>query len=330
MSSEELLFPKPPYNFAWSAMFFGRFKNDVVDVWIPPAYNSTGYYYRYLEISDNPCLVKVTQEGKTDNPSLRIHILKGSTCEQLRDIIARIFRADDDLNGFYRTAEKDHTMSHLAKRFYGLKPTQTPTVFEMIIVAISEQQVSLPTAITLRSRLAHRFGKSVEYEGRRYCSFPSAKVLATANVNELRALSFPRHKSRSIINVARMQTSGKFDFESLYYMSNEEATEFLSEIPGLGPWSVQYVLARGLGRLDVYPKNDLSVRRAVSYFYGSGDIMNSSEVERVLSRWHPFERYAEYYLLIAYELEPMSSKSIRGSAFHAKDRKTTAVYSMTR
>lgn len=296
------LYQKPPYNFNWSAMFFGHFKNDVVDVWIPPTSNSNGSYYRVFDVGKNLCLARVIQEGEVDKPQLSIQVLKGNANRQLYNIIARIFRINDDLDEFYQIAEEDSVMSRLIKRFYGLKPTQTPTVFEMIIIAISEQQISLSAAVTLRSRLAQRFGKDIKHQGKIYYSFPSAETLAVASVDELRALSFPRRRAESIINIACMQISGEFDFESLYSMSNKEAIEFLLRIPGIGQWSAEYILARGLGRLDVYPKNDLSVKRAVGYFYANGNTLSSSEVEKTLLHWHPFERYAEYYILLAYEM----------------------------
>jgi len=296
------LYPNPPYNFAWSAMFFGHFKNDVVDVWILPTFNSNGSYYRVFEVGKNLCLVRVTQEGEVNKPRLSTQVLKGNADRQLYNIIARIFRVNDDINGFYHIAGEDPVMSRLIKRFYGLKPTQTPTVFEMIIIAISEQQLSLPVAVTLRSRLAQRFGKSIEYQGKTFYSFPSAEILANADVDDLCSLSFPRRKAGSIINVARIVANEQVDFESLHSMSNEDIKEYLIKIPGLGSWSAEYILARGLGRLDIYPRNDLSVKRAVGYFYNNGNTLSSSEVEKILSRWHPFQRYAEYYILVAYEM----------------------------
>lgn len=308
MKPKFILCPKPPYNFTWSAMFFGRFKNDVVDVWIPPDINSSGSYYRAFEIGGDLYLIRVSQAGDVNKPQLNVDILKGTFNKRIYDIIARIFRVNDDLKDFYHMAKDDSIMSRIIKRFYGLKPTQTPSVFEMIIIAISEQQISLPVAITLRSRLARRFGRKVEYQGKVYYTFPSAERLANANVDDLRACSFPRRKAETIIRVSQMQINEGFDFDNLYSIPNEKVMEYLLEIPGIGPWSVEYILARGLGRLDIYPKNDLSVRQAVGHFYNNGNILTSLEVKKILSKFHPFERYAEYYILVAYEIGKLSDR----------------------
>lgn len=308
--SEFTLHPKAPYNFKWNAMFFGHFKNDVVDVWTPPNMKSSGNYCRAFEIEEGTCLVRVSQVGDVDTPKLNVKILKGEHNKKIHEIISKIFRVNDELKDFYHIAKKDGIMSHLVRRFYGLKPTRTPSIFEMVIIAISEQQVSLSAAVTLRSRLAQRFGKRIEYQNKTYYTFPSAKKLAHASIDDLRALSFPRRKAEAIIKVAQIQVNGEINFEKLHSLSNEDIMEVLLKIPGIGRWSAEYILARGLGRLDVYPKNDLSVRRAVSYFYNNGNILTSSEVEKILSRFHPFERYAEYYILVAHEIKGYQIKLI--------------------
>lgn len=310
MMSEFVLYPKPPYNFKWNAIFFGKFENDVIEVWIKPSINSNGYYYRAFDIGNDVCLVGVTQSGNVNKPNLNINILKGTYKQEINKILTKIFRINDELKEFYYIAKKDPIMSRLIERFYGLKPTQTPSVFEMIIIAVCEQQVSLPAAVTLRSRLAQRFGKKIEYQGKVFYTFPSAERLANANVDELRALSFPRRKAETIIRVAKMQANGEINFDNLYSLSNEEIKEILLEIPGIGLWSVEYILARGLGRLDTYPKNDLSVRRAVGHFYNDGNIPTPKDVEKILSRFHPFERYAEYYILVAHETKEYQIKLI--------------------
>lgn len=299
----------------WNALFGSHLTSDIVDVWTAPSSESAGSYTRALETNQGRDRIVASISPKVEGRIffLEVRVLAGAPTPDILHIFSKMFHVQEDIGPFYRKALPDPVMNRIVHRFYGLKPTSPPTIFEMIVIAITEQQISLAAAATLRGRIVKRFGGKIVYDGQTYHCFPSARTLASCSLEELRTLSIPPRKASCIIEVAQIQETGRFDFEKLGCLPKNEAIEALVRINGIGPWSAEYILARGVGLLDTYPKNDFSVRRAVSHFYGSGRLLDSTRVDRILSKWHPLERYAEYYLLVAYELRniPLPSDKCR-------------------
>ena len=150
-----------------------------------------------------------------------------------------------------------------AGRLFGLRPTLVPDPFEMLVGSISAQQVNLAFAFATRARLVRRYGTPVEFEGTTVHAFPAPAALADAPPSELRAMQFSERKAEYIVGLARELATGRLDLAALATAPDEAVIARLTEIRGLGRWSAEWFLARGLGRPDVCPADDLGVRRAV-------------------------------------------------------------------
>ncbi len=82
---------------------------------------------------------------------------------------------------------------------------------------------------------------------------------------------------------------GDLDLESLERLSDAAVVEAITAQRGLGRWTADWFLARALGRPDAWPAGDLAVRKAVSFFYGSGRDLDETEVREVGERFGPGE-----------------------------------------
>ncbi len=191
------------------------------------------------------------------------------------------------------------------KQYYGLLPLRTATVYEMVISAITEQQISLNVAVKIRARLVKKFGESIKVKGKKYYAFPTPEKLATAKSQSLLKIGLSRQKANYILNFSQLVASGKFKVEALKKKSDEKVIEELTKIKGLGPWTAEYVLARGLGRPDVFPADDLGVRTALGKIYGTGKPISPQKAKKILAKWKLYRRYATFYLLCAGRLNPV-------------------------
>jgi DNA-3-methyladenine glycosylase II len=129
-------------------------------------------------------------------------------------------------------------------------------LFETFASVIPFQQVSLDAGIAVVSRLVERFGLSLEHDGRCYHAFPSAQRIAAARLPTLRACGLSLQKAESLRAVARSIATGVLSEPMLAEQSTADALRTLIELPGIGPWSANLVLLRGLGRLDAFPPGD--------------------------------------------------------------------------
>jgi DNA-3-methyladenine glycosylase II len=210
--------------------------------------------------------------------------------------VRAIFGLDFDLGGFYRFAKNDPVLAPLVESFYGLRPTLTPTVLEMLIGAITAQQVNLTFACTLRARLVRRWGVPVAVGGGVVWAFPEAATLARARLTSFRALQFSTAKARAVRAVAQAVAKG-LDLDGLQAASNSAVVERLTRLRGLGRWTAEWFLARCLGRGDVCPAGDLGVRKAFAHFCEGGRMPAEETVRRRAAAWGPYQNLAVHYLL---------------------------------
>jgi DNA-3-methyladenine glycosylase II len=290
-----------PYNLTRCAMIFSQFPLDGTDVWIPAREIFPAQYRRLYVVANDPVLAIVRQD-----PDARLivdtHPLRRKHHAALQSMVAWQFHLDAPLQGFYRRARMHPFFQPLLKTLRGVKPLRTPTLYEMGVIAITEQQISYPVAVKMRSRLIEALGQNMVFEGTIYRAFPTAQAVAGCRLNDLRGFSFSGHKAEYLLDFSRKVADGSFPLEDLRHRANEEVIAALTSLRGFGRWSAEYFLTRGLGRSDVFAADDLVVRRLVGKYLGPGHRVTAKECQEILGEWGPFKRWAVFYLLCAHRL----------------------------
>jgi DNA-3-methyladenine glycosylase II len=216
--------------------------------------------------------------------------------------VRRLLGLDFDLVGFYRMAKGDPALGPLVDPLYGLRPSVTPGGLEMAVGAIVAQQVNLTFAFALRARLVRRYGEAVAIGGESVYAFPEASALARSRLSALRAMQFSTRKAEYIRDLARAVTAGALDLDGLARTPSGAIIELLTAQRGLGRWTADWFLARGLGRGDVCPAGDLAVRKAFDRYYGRGRTLSERAIRRRASAWGAHQTVAVHYLLAALRL----------------------------
>jgi DNA-3-methyladenine glycosylase II len=245
-------------------------------------------------VNKAPAVLEVSAPGMRDSGLLR------ETAEWL-------LLADLDLRPFYRMAAKDRVLGPITKRLHGLKHLRPASLFEMAVIAVTEQQLSLAAAQRIRARVVERFGERLEG----YRLFPTPDALAGARLGSLRSCGLSARKAEYIRDFARLVAGGSFDIERLKGMSDDEVRETVRGVRGFGLWSAEYILIRGLGRPDVVPADDLGIRTIVGRRLGAGDRLAAAEVRRVLEPFAPYRGVVAFYLLVDERLSPDRAARIR-------------------
>jgi 3-methyladenine DNA glycosylase/8-oxoguanine DNA glycosylase len=186
-----------------------------------------------------------------------------------------------DLPPFYAWAAEHEDLVALVPRLAGFRPPLTPDPFEMLVGAITAQQVSLFSALAIRNRLIERFGARA---GQAW-SFPARETIAAASEQELVALGFSRRKAEYVIGLARADV----DLAVLRSLPDDEVRSRLVSLRGIGEWTAEWFLARHLARPNAWPAGDLALRKAVAPL----------DVDQGRIRFHPFQNLSAHYLLLA-------------------------------
>jgi AraC family transcriptional regulator, regulatory protein of adaptative response / DNA-3-methyladenine glycosylase II len=160
----------------------------------------------------------------------------------------------------------------------GLRSPGSVDGAELAVRAVVGQQISVAGARTLLGRLAEAHG--TPYDGARL--FPTSEQLAAIDPE---TLPMPRARARTVRALARTLTGGELDLRP--GADPEQVRARLLAIPGIGPWTADYVALRALGDPDVFLAADLGVRRALRRLGADA---------RVAERWRPFRSYATHHL----------------------------------
>ncbi len=151
--------------------------------------------------------------------------------------------------------------------------------FEVAIRAVVGQQVTVKAATTVTGRMASTLGTPIEtgVPGLDRL-FPTPERLAEAGPGRIAALGMPAARARAVHGIATAVATGQL---TLRRGAIDAGREGLSRIPGVGPWTIEYISLRALGDPDAFPLGDSALRSAFQ-----GDLAVASEA------WRPWRAYA--------------------------------------
>jgi DNA-3-methyladenine glycosylase II len=260
-------------------------------------------FRRVLRIGRQLIPYEVRWTGSVDEARIVIRIAGASAVgEAAVGEVRRILGLDFDLTGFYRMAKGDLALAPLVEPLYGLRPTLSPTPFEMLVGSITAQQINLSFAFACRARLVRRYGTPVRVGRETVWAFPEPARLAKAQPRELRALKYSTRKAEYIRDLARAIVGGTLDLEAICAEPTERVIARLTDLRGLGRWTADWFLTRCLGRGDICPAGDLAVRKAFDHYYGRGRMLSEKAIRRRASAWGQYQNLAVHYMLAGMRL----------------------------
>jgi AraC family transcriptional regulator, regulatory protein of adaptative response / DNA-3-methyladenine glycosylase II len=182
----------------------------------------------------------------------------------------------------------DPRLAPWVERQPGLRVPGAFDAFELGMRAVLGQQVSVRGATTVSGRFAQRFGELIQtpLAGLTHIS-PTAEALASAKESEFVGLGLPGARARSVQNLARVVARGEIDLEA--GADPAEAIAGLVELPGIGPWTANYIAMRALRWPDAFPVGDLALVKA---WRAVSSVPLGVEAES----WRPWRAYAAMHL----------------------------------
>ena len=288
--------PRPPFRLDLTVWTLRRRFENAVDRW------DGRVYRRVLPMRGKPILMEVSQLSGTGPPRLSVRILGGLAARDSRTVasaaLERLLGIRLDMRSFYDFAAGKHKLGPLARRFRGMKPPRFLTGFECLVNAIACQQFSLASGIQLLNRFAESFGREFRDRSNIQYAFPQPDDLVRTDEMDLRAIGFSRQKAATLLNLAELTRHGDWDFNTLRSLPDEAVVTELCRLKGIGRWSAEYALLRGLGRLHVFPGDDVGARNNLHRWLGLTEKLNYESVEQVLARWSPVKGFIYFHLLL--------------------------------
>jgi len=221
---------------------------------------------------------------------------------------------DLDLEPFYAMARIDRVLAPIVRRFWGLRPVRYLTLFEALVTAITTQQVNLTFGGRIRARLVKRWGDKLTLGGEIHYAFPRAERLARARAATLEGMQFSGRKAEYVIGVARAAAAGELEGADYRDLPLEEAVERLTALRGVGRWSAEQALYRGLGRIEALAAGDLGVQKVVARYCFGETRVDENRAREAARRWEPWGALAAAYLFAAWRAGiPSGAKAEAGT-----------------
>ena len=167
-----------------------------------------------------------------------------------------------------------------------LKQEPTGDAYGALLRSIVGQQLSTKAAASIYGRLIDIFGGHA----------PTPKQLLKADPEQIRSAGLSRPKVAYLRDLAQHVEDGTLELERLPDLPDEEVTEQLIAIKGLGPWTADMFLMFHLRRPDILPVGDLGIRRAVQVEYRMRKLPDAKRLEKVAKPWRPHRTLACLFL----------------------------------
>jgi DNA-3-methyladenine glycosylase II len=160
--------------------------------------------------------------------------------------------------------------------------------YAALVNSIIGQQLSTKAAAAIKRRFQDLFGGK----------FPAPAEILEKSVEELRAIGFSNAKAGYVQDLARHIIDGRVRFDKITRQSNQEIIADLTDVKGIGEWTVHMFLMFCVGRLDVLPVGDLGIRNGIRKLYGFADAPTPQQVQEIAGQnhWHPYESAASWYV----------------------------------
>ena len=299
--------PLPPFRLDLTAWALRRRPINAIDSWDGEAYS------RVLAIDGRPVFIRIIQSRGLRSPRLQINAVADrlplNAEQKIVGALEKLLGLRVNMKSFYRFAKTVPRLNALSQRFMGLKPPRFPSVFEGIVNGIACQQLSLHVGLTLLNRLSARAGLRFTTATDTRFTFPTAQDLNQLPLRTFRQLGFSRSKGLAVKNLSSTTLNGTFEPEGLTRLGNEQAVNRLLKLRGVGRWTAEYVLLRGLGRTDLFPGDDVGARNNLKRWLNIKSALNYESVNEAVAGWRPYSGLLYFHLL----LDGLTESGILGS-----------------
>ena len=193
----------------------------------------------------------------------------------------------NDLNESLKILKCDKRFAPLIKK-YGLPDlVRGKNPFQALVRSIIHQQVSGAAAETIHGRFVALFPKG---------KFPTPEMVRAMPLAKMRAAGLSGQKASYIKDLAEKFTNGTIKHRLLHKMGSAALIEHLTQVKGIGVWTVHMFLIFALNRRDVLPTGDLGIRKGFQTLYKLKALPDHAQMERLACAWRPHASVASWYL----------------------------------
>ena len=269
---------RPPYHWKGMLQFLAARATPGVEA------VENGSYRRSIWLNGHEGQFEITHDEENDALWARVRFEDPASLYAITERIRAMFDLNADWSTIARNLQSDALLARQVKAAPGLRVPGCWDPFELAVRAVLGQQISVAAATNVAGQLVRAFGKPLSRANGLTHLFPGAERLADSRRERM---PMPAKRAETIRLLARAVADGKLDFQEA--LDTPQFLEKLTEIPGIGTWTAQYIALRALGEPDAFPAGDLALQRKIR-------AKDAAELERKAESWRPWRAYAALYL----------------------------------
>jgi DNA-3-methyladenine glycosylase II len=189
---------------------------------------------------------------------------------------------------YKKALAKDRKLAKIFKHEVIL-PERKKHITMSLVNSIMSQQLSTQVAKVMRERFL------VLFDGKA----PSAKKILEMPVEKIKGIGISQSKANYIHNVAEFMLAHKITDNKLNKMSDDEIIELLTQIKGIGRWTVEMILIFSLGREDIFAVDDLGIQKGMIELFGLHDLSKKDlrlKMMKLSEKWSPYRSFVCLHL----------------------------------
>ena len=263
---------------------------------------------RVVSVDGVPVLFTVRAVEEELELTLYAVNLNDTLVEASTDRVRFYLGLDDDLTPLYSRA--DPVFEGVVKTWHGYHMLKVLTPFEAACWALIQQRTPNGFAHKTMARLAESFGGSLVSEGETYTAFPEAQAMMEDPQARVLAATNNTRKTERLLHVIRAFSTADETF--LRAAPYGEVAAWLGSIKGLGAWSVDFIMLRGLGRIEQVPWTDTGMLGAISKVYTGGFDVSLGRARELAERYGLYQGlWAHLVKTSAYSSGPPEGATLR-------------------
>lgn len=281
--------PRGPFSLVASTAFLEGF---TPAAYTAPAEGGHLHLAFPLDGRDAVAAVCATQPGGDDAPVMIEAVVDGNAPESAAvDHLTRILSLDVDGTDYPAVGERDPVIGRLQDRYRGLRPVLFASPYEAAAWTLIGARIAIRQAARVKHRMAAELGTELTIHGDRIAAFPGPGRLGALDTFQ----GLFGRKAEYLRGLAEATVQGRLDAANLRAMPEADALESLRTIPGVGPFSAELILLRGVGLVDRAPVNEPRFAQAVTFAYDR-DEPSAAELSEITERWRPFRTWVTVLL----------------------------------
>ncbi len=199
----------------------------------------------------------------------------------MKTVTTKLFEYGEKETQYLKNA--DQLLGDEIERIGMVERQVIPDLFPALIYAIIGQQISVKASRTIWGRMQERFADI------------TPEIIAEVPLEEIRQCGMQTAKAGYIQGIAQKITSGEFDLNSLYRLSDKEVIQKLSTLNGIGAWTAETLLLNSMERPNVISYGDIAIRRGIMKLYNLSELTKEQFIQ-YKNRYSPYASVASLYL----------------------------------